>query len=68
LFLELEGFKQYKETTLIVIGVTNQPNLVDHSLLKHERFDRRVFVPYPNIEEGREILNPHLSKVCFYSS
>ncbi|MCI05959.1 ATP-dependent zinc metalloprotease FTSH 4 mitochondrial-like, partial [Trifolium medium] len=62
LLLELEGFKQYKEKPLIVIGATNRPNLLDKSLLKHGRFDRRVVVPYPDIEGRRQILNSHLSE------
>ncbi|MCH79968.1 ATP-dependent zinc metalloprotease FTSH 4 mitochondrial-like, partial [Trifolium medium] len=63
LLLELEGFKEHKETNLIMIGATDQPNLVDQSLLKHGRFDRHVFVSYPDIHGRLQILDSHLLKV-----
>src|SRR5256885_3871979 len=54
---EMDGFDS--ETSVIVIGATNRPDVLDAALLRPGRFDRRVAVQPPD-RTGREaILQVH---------
>src|SRR5438034_5722105 len=54
---EMDGFDS--STSVIVIGATNRPDVLDQALLRPGRFDRRVFVQPPD-RPGREaILKVH---------
>ena len=54
---EMDGFDS--STSVIVIGATNRPDVLDQALLRPGRFDRRVAVPPPD-RAGREaILQVH---------
>jgi cell division protease FtsH len=54
---EMDGFDS--STSVIVIGATNRPDVLDHALLRPGRFDRRVAVQPPD-RAGREaILKVH---------
>src|SRR5436309_1857880 len=58
---EMDGFDSY--TSVIVIGATNRPDVLDSALLRPGRFDRRVAVQPPD-RGGREaILEVHTRKV-----
>jgi cell division protease FtsH len=54
---EMDGFDS--STSVIVIGATNRPDVLDHALLRPGRFDRRIAVQPPD-RNGREaILKVH---------
>jgi cell division protease FtsH len=54
---EMDGFDS--STSVIVIGATNRPDVLDQALLRPGRFDRRVAVQPPD-RDGREaILKVH---------
>ncbi len=58
---EMDGFDS--ETSVIVIGATNRPDVLDAALLRPGRFDRRVAVQPPD-RSGREaILRVHVRGV-----
>jgi cell division protease FtsH len=58
---EMDGFDS--ETSVIVIGATNRPDVLDAALLRPGRFDRRVAVQPPD-RAGREaILRVHVRGV-----
>src|SRR3954447_25622941 len=53
----MDGFDT--STSVIVLGATNRPDVLDHALLRPGRFDRRVAVQPPD-KAGREaILRVH---------
>jgi cell division protease FtsH len=54
---EMDGFEQ--GDTVIVLGATNRPEVLDSALLRPGRFDRRVTVPAPDAEGRRKILEVH---------
>src|SRR6185503_2761382 len=57
---EMDGFDS--ATSVIVIGATNRPDVLDQALLRPGRFDRRVAVQAPD-RAGREaILRVHSRK------
>jgi len=58
---EMDGFDS--STSVIVIGATNRPDVLDQALLRPGRFDRRVAVQPPD-RAGREaILRVHAKSV-----
>jgi cell division protease FtsH len=50
---EMDGFDS--KTSVIVIGATNRPDVLDQALLRPGRFDRRVAVQPPD-RQGREAI------------
>src|SRR6202020_3386797 len=58
---EMDGFSPRE--SVIVLGATNRPEILDHALLRPGRFDRRVVVVPPD-RAGREaILEVHTRSV-----
>jgi cell division protease FtsH len=54
---EMDGFET--GDTVIVLGATNRPEILDAALLRPGRFDRRVTVPAPDKEGRKKILQVH---------
>src|SRR5690606_15853981 len=54
---EMDGFEN--ETNVIVIAATNRPDVLDAALMRPGRFDRRVIIDLPNLNEREEILKVH---------
>lgn len=54
---EMDGFD--KETNVIVIAATNRPDTLDSALMRSGRFDRKVMVGRPTLEERKLILDYH---------
>lgn len=54
----MDGFEQ--ETRVIVIAATNRPDTLDPALLRSGRFDRKVMVSRPTVEERVLIIKYHL--------
>lgn len=57
LLTEMDGFED--SSGVIVIGATNTMESLDEALLRSGRFDRRIFVELPNLEERIKILEVH---------
>ena len=57
LLVEMDGFSA--NTNIIVIAATNRPDILDPALLRPGRFDRQVFVGYPDILGREAILRVH---------
>lgn len=58
LLTEMDGFTE--NTGVIVIGATNRIDVLDEALLRPGRFDRKIYVPLPNREGRKKILDVHL--------
>jgi len=54
---EMDGFDS--STSVIVIGATNRPDVLDQALLRPGRFDRRVAVLPPDRNGRKQILEVH---------
>ncbi len=61
LLTEMDGFED--SSGVVVIAATNKIEVLDSALLRSGRFDRRVFVDLPNIDERRLILDKHFEKM-----
>lgn len=57
LLSELDGMDRAEG--IIIVGSTNKPEMVDPALLRPGRFDKIIYVPPPDKEERKEILEIH---------
>jgi cell division protease FtsH len=57
LLVEMDGFSSNE--TVIVIGATNRPDILDPALLRPGRFDRQLTVSLPNLHGRVKILEVH---------
>lgn len=60
ILVEMDGFDV--NTNIIVIAATNRPDILDHALLRPGRFDRRIILDAPNIDDREAILKVHARK------
>jgi len=60
ILVEMDGFDV--TTNIIVIAATNRPDILDMALLRPGRFDRRVVLDMPNIDDREAILKVHARK------
>lgn len=57
ILVEMDGFEG--STNIIVLAATNRPDVLDPALLRPGRFDRRVTLDLPDINERDAILKIH---------
>ncbi len=58
ILVEMDGFTPNDH--VIVIGATNRPDMLDPALIRPGRFDRRVVLGLPDIEERKSIIKIHM--------
>lgn len=58
---EMDGLEELQ--SVVVIGATNRPTLVDPALLRPGRFDELIYVPVPDFDGRRHILSIHTDKM-----
>jgi cell division protease FtsH len=61
LLVEMDGFDSSEG--IIVMAATNRPDILDPALLRPGRFDRRVYVPIPDVKGREEILKIHTRRI-----
>src|SRR3989339_1632680 len=57
ILVEMDGFETNE--SVIVMAATNRPDVLDPALLRPGRFDRRVVLDLPDINDREEILKIH---------
>ena len=57
ILVEMDGFERDSKT--IIIAATNRPDILDPALLRPGRFDRRIVLDLPSIEDREAILKIH---------
>jgi cell division protease FtsH len=57
ILVEMDGFD--RDTNVIVLAATNRPDILDPALLRPGRFDRRVILDMPDINDREAILKIH---------
>ncbi len=60
LLVEMDGFSG--NDGVIVMAATNRQDILDPALLRPGRFDRQIYVGYPDIKGREEILRVHSKK------
>jgi cell division protease FtsH len=58
ILVEMDGFTP--NDTVIVIGATNRPDMLDQALVRPGRFDRRVVLGHPDLAERKAIIGIHM--------
>ena len=61
LLAEMDGFESNKG--LVLLAATNRPEILDPSLLRPGRFDRRIIVERPDLKGRVEVLKVHSKDV-----
>ncbi len=68
LLAEMDGLQE-KDENVIVIGATNAgEETIDRALLRPGRFDRKLYIDRPNLEEREKIFEFYLSKIKYDES
>lgn len=57
ILVEMDGFEP--NMSVVVMAATNRPDVLDPALLRPGRFDRRVILDLPDINDREEILKIH---------
>eukprot|EP00916_Digyalum_oweni_P015192 GHVL01024823.1.p1 GENE.GHVL01024823.1~~GHVL01024823.1.p1 ORF type:complete len:591 (+),score=122.91 GHVL01024823.1:35-1774(+) len=63
LLVEMDGFNS--TTSIIVIAATNRLDILDPALTRSGRFDRRVYVPLPDIKGREKIIQLKLKNIKY---
>ncbi len=58
ILVEMDGFAPNE--SVIVIGATNRPDMLDPALVRPGRFDRTVVLGLPDLEERKAIITLHM--------
>ena len=58
ILVEMDGFTPNE--SVIVLAATNRPDLLDPALVRPGRFDRRVLLALPDLEERKAIIELHM--------
>lgn len=61
LLIEMDGFDQ--SSSIVVIGSTNRPDVLDQALTRPGRFDREIAVNLPDVRGREAILGIHARKL-----
>ena len=61
LLIEMDGFDQ--TSSIVVIGSTNRPDVLDRALIRPGRFDREIAVNLPDVRGREAILRVHARRL-----
>ncbi len=61
LLAEMDGLEELQ--SVVVIGATNRPTMLDTALLRPGRFDELIYVTVPDVGGRRRILSIHTAKM-----
>ena len=65
LLVEMDGLKE-KELNIVIIGATNMPEyFLDTALLRPGRFDRKIYVDKPNLQDREKLFTYYLKNVKY---
>ncbi len=63
LLVEMDGLES-SQANVVVIGATNSPiEVLDPALLRPGRFDRKIYIGRPNLNERKQLFEYYLKKV-----
>jgi SpoVK/Ycf46/Vps4 family AAA+-type ATPase len=64
LLTEIDGIQSKQgSASVIVVAATNRPDMLDPALLRPGRFDRKIYVPPPDVASRAQIVDIYLQKM-----
>ena len=67
LLVEMDGLQE-KDYNVIIIGATNAAEgVLDEALLRPGRFDRKIYIDRPNLQEREKVFEYYLKKIKYDS-
>lgn len=63
ILIEMDGFDE--RTEVIVLAATNRPDMLDPALVRPGRFDRKISIPLPDIDDRKGIIQIHMKEKPF---
>ena len=48
---------------MFVLAATNRPDIIDTAMLRPGRLDKMLYVPFPDLQERKDILRTNLKSV-----
>lgn len=63
ILIEMDGFDP--RAAVIVLAATNRPDMLDPALVRPGRFDRRISISLPDLEDRKEIIKVHMKNKPF---
>lgn len=63
LLTEIDGFGSGDKKTVLIIGSTNKPQMIDDALMRPGRFDKLIHVPAPDLTSRLSILKHIVKKI-----
>ena len=63
ILIEMDGFDE--RTEVIVLAATNRPDMLDPALVRPGRFDRKISIPLPDLEDRKGIIQIHMKQKPF---
>ncbi len=57
---EMDGVESLRD--VLVVGATNEPDLIDPAALRPGRFDKLIYIPLPDAKGREKIFQAHLEK------
>jgi len=65
LLVEMDGLQE-KDYNIIIIGATNAvEGVLDQALLRPGRFDRKIYIDRPNLQEREKVFEYYLKKIKY---
>jgi cell division protease FtsH len=65
LLVEMDGLKE-RDSNIVIIGATNAPHrILDSALLRPGRFDRKIYVDLPYLDDRKKLFEFYLRKVKY---
>ena len=62
LLSQIQGFEKY-ENTMLLMAATNRPWDLDPALLRPGRFNRKIYIPLPDFDARKGIIEKELGKI-----
>jgi len=63
ILIEMDGFDE--RTEVIVLAATNRPDMLDPALVRPGRFDRKISIPLPDLDDRKGIIKIHMKDKPF---
>jgi len=63
ILIEMDGFDE--RTEVIVLAATNRPDMLDPALVRPGRFDRKISIPLPDLDDRKGIIQIHMKEKPF---